>query len=470
MSVSDTQDSNIAKLRAQIHGADQSQIHRLVSNLPGNEPTDLGNADRFARAARGRLKYVPAWGWLCNDGVKWVRNDVKPRQLAGEVARSILTEAASVTDRSEQDALISWAKRSQSRERIGAMVDLARTHHTLVAEPDAFDKDPYALNVQNGVIDLRTGQFRERSEGDQFTRAVSTHYDPDAEPELWLDFLAEILDDDLDLMAYIQRALGYSLTGSTGEQVFFFCFGSGANGKSVFLETVEALMGDYAQNARTETFLLGQGGQITNDVARMDGARFIGLNETPEGSRLNENLIKDFTGGDTITARFLHKEYFDFKPQAKLWVRGNHKPIVRGTDDGIWRRIQLIPFTVQIPKEKRDKQLTERLRAEYPGILNWIIEGCLAWQRHGLKAAKAVAEWTASYRDEQDLFGDFIEECCEVGADNSIQSSALYERYNQWARDSGYRPMSTAAMSRTLEERGFVKRKNKAGKHWHGIA
>ncbi|MDZ7809989.1 MAG: phage/plasmid primase, P4 family [Arhodomonas sp.] len=276
---------------------------------------------------------------------------------------------------------------------------------------------------------------------------------------------------DREVRAFVKRFAGYALTGSTAEQVLAFMYGTGRNGKSVFIETLAALMGDYHTATRIETLSVTRGGGIPNDVAALAGARLVTVSETPEGSRLNESLVKDLTGGDTITARFLRHEFFQFRPQFKLWVRGNHKPQIRGTDDGIWRRVMLIPFTVQIPEPEVDPTLTEKLRDELPGILQWAIAGCLEWQRQGLRPPATVANAVREYRSEMDTLATFIEERCVIAEHAMASAKALYQDYTQWCEQSGERPVSQTRFGMSLSERGFPKDKGGAANtyHWFGI-
>ena len=240
------------------------------------------------------------------------------------------------------------------------------------------------------------------------------------------------------LIAYLQKAVGYTLTGDTSEQVLHFLYGLGANGKSTFLETIMAMLGDYAKQTSTETILVKKmTGGIPNDLAGLKGARLVSAQEVESGRRLAESLVKQLTGGDTISARFLHGEFFDFKPTFKLWISGNSKPVVRGGDYAIWRRIRLIPFTVQIPPEEQDRRLSEKLRGELPGILNWSLAGCLAWQREGLTPPEEVTAATESYRDEMDIIGQFIGERCLMGPEYKVTAKKLYAAFVEWSELHG---------------------------------
>jgi putative DNA primase/helicase len=263
--------------------------------------------------------------------------------------------------------------------------------------------------------------------------------------------------------------VGYSLTGDTREQVLFLLHGSGANGKSTFLEVIQALLGEYALQTPAETLVQKQGEGIPNDVARLKGARFVAASETEEGKRLAEGMVKKMTGGDVLTARFLHQEYFEFKPEFKLFLATNHKPLIRGTDHAIWRRIRLIPFQVQIPDAEKDKALPEKLKAERSGILTWALEGCRSWQQEGLSTPAEVLQATEAYRDEMDILKDFLESCCIEKAEAEAKVSDLYAAYVAWCEANGERPLTQRAFGMKLSERGLGQRRTKVARYWVGI-
>lgn len=355
----------------------------------GIEPnTDLANARRLARDYGGHvLRNCPALGWLHYSGVKWQIDPTQAQRLAKEVTRRILDEITSHVDPTLAEKMARWAKTSQAAKSINAMLDLARSEPEIHTPRDAFDADPELLNVANRVVDLGTGEICHHDPDGLFMRVAGTGIDKSVvDCPLWLSFLERVLPDPA-LRSYIQRAVGYSLTGLTTEQVFFFLFGIGANGKTVFLEILLALLGDYGITAPAST-IMGKRKDIPNDLARLAGARVVAVTETDEGMALNESRIKDVTGSDTISARFLHKEYFDFRPAFKLWLRGNHKPEIRGTDEGIWRRVHMISFTETIPVAERDGHLQDKLLAELPGILLWALEGTLASARRAQPSAE----------------------------------------------------------------------------------
>ena len=273
------------------------------------------------------------------------------------------------------------------------------------------------------------------------------------------------------LKTFLQRAIGYSLTGVTSEQVIFFCYGTGANGKSTMLEALRFLFGDYGQNTPiTALMRKSDGASPTPDLARLKGARFVTAVESEENQHLSESNVKALTGGDTITARNLFSEPFEFKPELKLWIATNHKPRISGTDNGIWRRIRLVPFAVTIPPENRDALLPEKLQAEAPGILAWAVRGCLDWRRDGLSTPAEVIEATNAYRSEQDVMAAFFSECCIMGNNMSASGSDLYDAYKEWASENNERILTNRAFGGKLTERGFQRYRSTNGRHsWSGI-
>lgn len=429
------------------------------------ELTDAGNGERFV-AQHGRdVRFVPELGWMVWTGTHWTRDELKARMLMLQTARQIHVEAAEQSDSSRQKEIGDWARKAQQVQRLQGALWCAQP--ALAARAEDFDGETMLLPVANGTLDLRTGELHAHRREHYCTRLAPVYFDPTATCPTWLSFVGRVLPDN-DVRAFVQRLAGYSLTGSTAEQVLAFLYGNGRNGKSVFLERIAEILGEYHTPTRIETLSASRGGGIPNDVAALAGARLVSVSETPEGSRLNESLIKDLSGGDTITARFLRREYFQFRPQFKLWIRGNHKPRISGTDDGIWRRVVLVPFTVQIPVEQIDKTLPDRLADELPGILNWVLEGCMQWQRSGLNPPAAVTDAVKEYRSEMDVLGEFIDDRCVTAPNAKAGATQLYGEYKRWCDDSGHQPVSSMRFGIALGERGF--RKDKSGTvTWYGI-
>lgn len=349
-------------------------------------------------------------------------------------------------------------------------MELAKSEPGVPVSADQLDAAPWVLNVLNGTLDLRTGQLRPHAREDLLTKLAPVAYDPGALCPTWEAFLSRILAGDVELIRFVQKVIGYSLTGSTQEQCLFILYGAGANGKSTLIQSISALLGDYARQTPTETLLVQRGDGVRNDLARLQGARFVSAVEVEGGRRLAEALVKQLTGGDTITARFLYGEHFEFQPMFKLWLAVNHRPVVQGTDHAIWRRIRLLPFTVTIPPAEQDKRLAEKLQAELAGILRWAVEGCQAWQREGLEPPAAVQRATGDYRAEMDVIAAFIRDCCVLGDKQEVSTSALYAEYVGWCTQVGESPVSQKALAATLKERGCTPGRRGGGRLWVGIA
>jgi putative DNA primase/helicase len=380
--------------------------------------------------------------------------------------RAMYENAAVIEDDKERKSLVAHARRSESEARLRAAVALAATDQRVIAHPEVLDHDPMLLNVANGTVHLEFGEILDADPADLITKLAPVEYDHGAEAPTWLDFLERVTNGRQELIEFLQRAVGYSLTGLTNAQVFFVLYGTGANGKSTFIETLRALLGDYGQQTPAETFLERRGESVPNDLARLPGARFVSAVETPEGRRLNETAVKRLTGEDTITARFMRGEWFEFRPVFKCWLATNHRPDVRGTDEAIWRRVRLVPFTVTIPPAERDPDLPAKLRAELPGILRWAVEGCLAWRQDGLGDPEPVTAATAAYRSEMDTLGSFLEECCVLREDVVVKAGDLHEAYTVW---SGDRTLTKKALGLRLAERGFQPIKRRDGRWWKGV-
>jgi putative DNA primase/helicase len=419
------------------------------------------------------VRFVHTWGrWLAWDGRHWQHDETdQVKQLAKETARSLYQEAADAAKAGNGDvakSLSKWAGQCGNLHRQNAMLEAAKTEQPIAITHTALDKRPFLLNVQNGTIDLETMTLRKHDQGDMLTHCLPVAYDQTATAPLWQAFIERVLPDP-ETRRFFQKAAGYSLSGSVVEQVLFFLYGIGANGKSTALNVVMTLLGGLAAKILAESLLLSNRDAIPNDIAALTGVRLVVASELTNGRRLNESIVKDLTGGDPITARFLHQEFFTFHPQFKLWMYGNQKPTITGTDDGIWRRIRLIPFTVQIPEAERDYNLTDKLLTELPGVLNWLLDGWQMYQQDGLDAPTAVAEATGKYRADNDLLGGFLKDCCIEGEGKAVTSGQLHAAYTKWGGD-----LSAVRFARAMQERGFTKAvatagPNKGRVEWHGI-
>ncbi len=433
--------------------------------------TDSGNAERLIDRHGTDLRFVRQRQlWAVWDGTRWVLDESQEiHRRAKDTVRAIYGEAGEYEHPAERKTIADWGKSSESATRRNSMVSLAQSEPGMNLSITDFDTDPWAINCRNGIVDLRTGQLRPHERGELHMMCVPATYDLNAVCPTWEAFLTRILPDP-SVRRFVQRAIGYSLTGSTQEQKLFVAYGTGSNGKTTLFEAFATLLADYGQQARIETFTAKtHDGGIPNDLAAMVGARFISASESNEYVRLNTGLVKQLTGGDRIRARFLHREFFDFIPVAKFWLVTNHAPVIRDTSHGMWRRVVLIPFTEQIPDDEQDKELPVKLRAELSGILAWAVRGCLDWQCEGLNPPQTVQEATQQYRAEMDTFAAFITDRCAEGRNCFVTSAALYKAYRGWCEDTGERPDSQTAVGKRLRERGYSEGKQGGKRGWFGL-
>lgn len=412
-------------------------------------------------AAHPDLRYVAAWGrWYEWDGVAW-REDrtLKSYNYARDVC---VRESA---DASLPPAQVKKIRSAQTR---AAVENLARSDRRHAATSDQWDADPWLLNTPAGIIVLRTGTVRPARPEDHQTKCTNTAMDGSGCPT-WLRFLATATNNDQSLIDFMQRMAGYSLTGDVREHALFFVYGTGGNGKGTFLNTLAWILGDYAKVASMETFTESKNDRHPQELASLLGRRLVSAQETEEGKRWAESRIKTLTGGDPITARFMRQDEFTFMPQFKLIIAGNHKPGLRNVDEAIKRRLHLIPFTVTVPPEERDPGLMDKLRQEAPGILRWCVDGCLAWQKLGLAAPDVVKVATDEYLSSNDVFQQWVDECCKTANGFSATPSALHKSYKAWAEDRGEYVMAQTKFSQLLESRGFHQKKIGSARRVYGI-
>lgn len=441
-----------------------------VAPAPGQFPlTDTGLAERFAAQHAGRVRYCWPWGkWLSWDGRRWRVDDAGAVEaMAKDTARGVLAEAAAEHDDTRRKALVSFARSAESAVRRAAMLRLARSETGIPVQPAELDRDPWLLCVQNGTIDLRTGALRDHSHDDAITKLVPVEFHPAADAPTWLDFRAGIFGGCSAIDQFVQRLAGYCLTGIVRDQVLPIFWGTGANGKSTLINALLAVLGeDYSMKAVAELLMARRDNEHPTERADLHGKRLVAAVETGEGRRLAESVVKELTGGDRIRARRMREDYWEFAASHKIILATNHKPEVRGTDHAMWRRLRLVPFTVCIPEAEQDKALPEKLHAELPGILAWAVQGCLAWQRHGLGEPAEVRTATAAYRNAQDTLGAFLAECCLRGDDLRTRPSDLLAAYHQWAGDTR---MTHRQLGPALEDRGFTRRTSGGRAWWLGI-
>jgi putative DNA primase/helicase len=427
--------------------------------------TEDSLAAAFARECAGLVRYDHHSGrWFIWNGQRW-RKDETQRVLEG--CRGLCRSYAALDP--------SNGKTLGKVSTITGIERLARADPQLAVTGDVFDQDPLLLGTPGGTIDLKTGAIRTPDPSDHITKAAAVAPAPaGSRPERWLRFLQEAAGGDAELVCFLQVVAGYCLTGLTDEHALFFVYGPGGNGKSVFLNTLSGILGDYAATAPMETFTASLGDRHPTDLAMLRGARLVSASETEEGRAWAESRIKQLTGGDLITARFMRQDYFTYKPMFKLLIIGNHKPALRNIDDAARRRFRLIPFTVKpaVP----DPKLEEGLREEWPAILRWMIDGCVVWQTGRLPRPTVVERETAGYFADQDILRQWLEECCDIdwppinpASQTRCLSSKLFSSWQQWCQRNGETTGTNKRLSQDLERRGFIKKATKSGKDFVGL-
>ena len=434
---------------------------------------DTGNASRFKDnyGEFVRFSYIRK-SWYYYNGKIWIIDQLgKIKTLADKTIERMKDETIYIPEGADEEEMqkIFSKHLKATRSSRGKTNMLKESEHLLPIQPSAFDNDKHLFNVQNGYLDLNKGTLQEHDKEKFFTKISNIEFTDKADCPMWIEFLNTIFDNDQGLINYIQRAVGYSLSGSTEEQMMFILHGNGRNGKSVFLDIITELFGNYSTNIQPQTIMVKQQSNNANpDVAKLAGARLVTTTEPNEGVRLDEGLVKQLTGGDKVTARFLYEDEFEFLPQFKLWMATNHKPIIRGTDDGIWRRMAIVPFTVQIPEHKVDKRLTLKLKREINAILNWAVEGYLLWRSTGLQEPQSIKDQRKEYRGEMDTLEAFVDECCIRETDSTVTAKALYQIYRDWASENNQYLMSNTKFGREMGKK-FEKHKTASSINYKGI-
>ena len=430
--------------------------------------TDAGNGQRFASQHGADVRYCYAWRkWIIWDGRRWqidAKGNIEKR--AKQTARSIYLDAADASNHEEARRLGKWAGVSESHSRLYAMLAAAKSESPLPILPEAFDNAPYLLNCENGTVDLRTGELRPHRREDFLMKLCPVAYpaDPSIKPARFLKFLDRIFAGDPHLIRFMQRLLGLSLVGQVIEQKLPIFHGSGANGKSTLIEVWCDILGpDFAMKASSNFLVVDKFGRHPTELTDLHGKRFVAAVETEDGARLAESHVKGLTGGDTIRARRMREDMWEFKPSHTLVLVTNHRPEVRGTDHATWRRIVLVPFTVAIPESEQDKNLIAKLRGEGPAILAWAVQGCLDWQQQGLEPPAVVARATEDYRSESDALGEFLAERCDISPGAKVQAGRLYADYKAWVGRRSETAESQTSFGRRIIERGHARRKS------HGV-
>jgi putative DNA primase/helicase len=423
--------------------------------------SDDALALRFIDQHEDTLRYVPSLGkWLRWDGKRWCFDE---RLIAHDRMRKVCRAAAAECNHLKVAKLIASNKTAAAAERF------ARSDQRIIATVDELDADQWLLNTPGSTIDLRTGKEWPHQQGDLLTKITGIAPDASCPTPVWDAFLARITDNQPELSAYLQRVAGYSLTGSTQEHALFFLYGLGANGKTTLLNAITACTGDYHRTAPIETFTASSVDRHPTDLAGLRGARLVTAIETEEGRRWAESRIKSLTGGDKISARFMRQDFFEYTPQFKLIIAGNHKPGLKSVDEAIRRRFNLIPFTVTIPPDERDEALPEKLKAELPGIMQWMIDGCLDWQERGLAPPELVTTATAAYLEAEDALAAWIEEAGQRDPNAWEKSSDLFASWAAWATKAGEYVGPMKRFLGVFETKGFTYERRKDGRGYRGF-
>ncbi|QKM64690.1 hypothetical protein DCO17_05235 [Polynucleobacter tropicus] len=443
-------------------------VRQQITENQGHIMGDLDNARHFRAMFEGEFLFCHSnRKWLRFNGKRWEWCQKDEQMGAAKlVAEKIMDKAGELFKLDPTGAVSkawqSHAKTIRSNGRIIAMIELATSEPGMsIASISELDSKPMLLGVANGVVDLKRMQLLPANPKLLISRQVHADYNPAATCPLWLKFLDEIFLGDQDVIQYIQKALGYSLTGDVSEELLHFCYGHGKNGKSVMANVIVKIMGDYVQTANFDLLAM-KDSAATNDVARLVGARMVMANETRENQRLDDQKLKALVSTERITARFMYAEYFEFWPQFKIWLRGNYKPIITDSSNGAWRRMRLVPFEYQVPEDKTDFKLEQKLLDEKEGILAWLIDGCQLWQKERLSPPKHIEDASRVYQEESDMLGEFLEDCCEVGAGKMESQKSVFGSYQVWARSNGTHPASQKSFTRQLGSRGVDTKRIKA--------
>lgn len=431
--------------------------------------TDVGNAERLKDRYSNTLRFVLKHGkWVAFNGHRWeVDEGNSVSKLCIDVIRDIPNTAPK--DEDIRKEYRKYAVKCESSGKLESMIKVAKNIMTI--DKPQLDKLTNLLNLSNGTLDLHTMEFREHRPSDFITKMGDAAFDPTATCPVWEAFIHRIFAGKADVIDYVQRAVGYSMSGEVSEQVFFTMFGAGANGKSTFIDVIKKILGDYGMQTDFSTFLSKQGdGGVRNDIARLCGSRLVTASESGVGKLLDDTLLKQATGGDKLTARFLYQEHFEYVPTFKIWLITNHKPRITDDSEGMWRRMKLIPFEVIIPEGERDRQLPQKLEAELSGILNWCLAGYNTWREHGLGSSEAIDRATSEYRSDMDVFGRFLEDSCRMGGgDTMCSNNDLYATYVMWCESHGEKAWTNTSFGGKLVEKGFKRHRTNTSRMWVGI-
>jgi putative DNA primase/helicase len=435
------------------------------------ELTDMGNCDRFVNVCGDDFRYCALWRkWLYWNGKYWEQDNSEMVVLRAmkfmRYCRAIAGQSS--LPKKFADALQDYLYKCESNSKIQSMLILARAK--LAVTPEELDTDPWLFNCANGTVDLRTGEIDKAKRGHFITKMSPVSYSPMAECPQWEAFLKEIMLGRNELVEFLQAYLGYSLTGKISEQMFVLAYGLGENGKSVLANTVLHVMGSYASELPIAMIMRKRGDdEKVEGMARFQGIRLAMFSEGEHGQQLAESKLKTLTGGDKINARYLYGESFEFESTCKIFLRTNRRPQIHGTDHAIWRRVNLVPFEFKVAPEKKDKDLFEKMKAESAGILDWLIQGCVIWQKNGMPKSEVIAGQTESYRQTEDPIGEFMALRCVMHEAECGNAKRMYDAYFTFCADEKLKPLGKKNFNQTLEERGFVRKRTEGGYVWPGI-
>jgi len=453
------------------YGRDYPDADDAVADpLPAEPWTEYGYARRLIHVYGDRLRYVPAWRqWLVWSGCRWAADTTgQSARWQKAIARRITTDAMAITDREQRRSALNTARRGESAAGVAGALTLASTEQGIAVTPDDLDPDPYLINCRNGTLDLRTCELRTHDPANMITKLAGAAYDPGAAGTAWTRFLDRVQPDPA-MRSYLSRLVGHALEGRVSEHVLPIFWGDGANGKGTFVGAVLAALGEYADAADPDLLTARTFDAHPAGVADLFGLRLAVLHETDAGRRLAEGTVKRLTGGDRIKARRMRENFWSFDPSHTFAVLTNHKPRVSGTDEGIWRRLRLVPWPVVVPAEERDEALGDRLALEADAVLAWVVAGYRDWRGQGLADPDAVTVATRSYRDESDALGRFVDECCLTMAGCRVRSSELYATWSKWCASEGEDPGSQKAFSGRMQVRGYQTERTRLGAMWLGV-
>lgn len=447
-----------------------------TTNCPQTPFGDIWNSEKFVALYEGKLAFISDSGkWLkrSDENIWEYCNKGEETQAGINAIQQFLIETQELLINNSPDAksTLSHLCKSQSLSKINSMLDIAKTSKKISVINAELDSNPWLLGVKNGVVNLKTGHLLKNEPNMYITKLCNVHFEKNTSCPTWLNFLDQLFPEDLETIETIQRAIGYSLTGLTTEEVIFICYGYGSNGKSVFNNVLMEIFGTYGKSAPNSLLVTRNknDGSPRNDLAGIVGARLVSINELQGGDRLDEAIVKQLAGREKISTRFLYKEFFEYQPSFKCWLRTNHRPIITGDDDGIWRRLILIPFEQKFIDTNKDPDIERKLLLEKNGILNWAIEGCLKWQRDGLKVSKKIHTVINDYRSDSDILGEFISDKYRFAPVSKILDAEMYRDWVFWCEENGYKPMTKISFTRRLSERGHKIIKSNGKRFYSGI-